>query len=995
MMVGGARLVALVLVALPGIAAAQVRKPRPVQQPIVRDTSRQQPSRVPGAPGRAVREVPGDSARRDSTAQFSPPDAIMEALLKKTGYTVTRYEGDVVTFDALTKAFAIAAAAAQKAMVEREGQRVVTDSTIVYTDRTRSVNVSGHFEIVPGGGQAPIAGAGTANYNLAERSGRLTNATVVTEEQGQRWFINSLIAKTVVGDSVRRIPSRLYGLGGSLTSCDDSIPDYHFELKEIKRTEKTLVARPAVLYIRDIPVMWLPFVFQDIRPGRRSGILPPRFGASDIVRNNPGYRRHIENIGYYWALNDYMDATTWVDWRSATGGDSIDPGWYRLNAEYKYYWMSRFVQGRLASAYTRQRDGNTNTAISWGHDQRLGSERRIQMDANYVTSTRLQRQNTFNPYQAIATIRSSFNYSDKIGPASLSLGGRRTQFPGRKQVDQELPTFSLTTGSLALAPWLIWTPSFRFSESDNLHIDQPGTFTTRAIADATGRVIRTDTLNRNRFDRSISFDTPLKIFGFELRNAFNIRDQLNDYPEEKIVYPGADSSRKELRVFAKTFRTDVDWNPIFTLPPFFQNRFKLTPSVSLQNVDPRAFWVRSDLSGGRFVHQGKRLSYAVSAAPTIFGIWPGFGPFTRFRHSISPTLAYSIAPAAKVSDEYLEAFGDQKQHYLGSLPQSAVTLGLSQNVEAKVRPSSVDSTQSDAGQKLKLLSMQFSSLTYDFERAKAAHRQLAGLTTENFGTRVSSDLVPGLDLSVDYSLFLGSTQSDTAEFKPFLTRVASTFRISQRDNPFAVITRLFGKAVPDVSPAPLVGPGQSPQEAEMTRRQAAQPVAGQASRGSQFVVPPTKGWEATFSFSTSRTRPAKGGRVIEFDPRQRCDIYKTISPFTYDECLRAPIPSTDQPIPSTTAGAPYVQVPAQTSLSSALNFELTPKWSAAWQTSYDFEQHQFASQVVSLQRDLHDWRANFGFTHSPNGNFAFTFFIALKPQPELKFDYSRASYRGR
>src|SRR5207237_2423590 len=142
----------------------------------------------------------------------------------------------------------------------------------------------------------------------------------------------------------------------------------------------------------------------------------------------------------------------------------------------------------------------------------------------------------------------------------------------------------------------------------------------------TGKVIDSTLINRSRYDRTISFDTPFKIFGVELRNAFNIRDQLNDFPEEKIVYPGADSARKETRVFARTFRTDVDWNPTFTLPAFFQNRFKLTPSVSLQNVDPRAFWVRSDLSGGRYVHQSKRLSYSVSAAPTLFGLFPGFGP---------------------------------------------------------------------------------------------------------------------------------------------------------------------------------------------------------------------------------------------------------------------------------------------------------------------------------------------------------------------------------
>ena len=88
-------------------------------------------------------------------------------------------------------------------------------------------------------------------------------------------------------------------------------------------------------------------------------------------------------------------------------------------------------------------------------------------------------------------------------------------------------------------------------------------------------------------------------------------------------------------------------------------------------------------------------------------------------------------------------------------------------------------------------------------------------------------------------------------------------------------------------------------------------------------------------------------------------------------------------------------MPSQTSLSSQLQFQLTQKWSASWNTSYDFEQRQFASQIASLQRDLHDWRAIFAFTRSPNGNFAFNFFIALKPQPDLKFDYSRATVRSR
>jgi hypothetical protein len=73
---------------------------------------------------------------------------------------------------------------------------------------------------------------------------------------------------------------------------------------------------------------------------------------------------------------------------------------------------------------------------------------------------------------------------------------------------------------------------------------------------------------------------------------------------------------------------------------------------------------------------------------------------------------------------------------------------------------------------------------------------------------------------------------------------------------------------------------------------------------------------------------------------------------------------------------------------------LTARWSAHWTTNYDLETHEFASQIVQLQRDLHDWRALFGYTQSPNGNFAFTFTISLKAEPDIKFDYNRSTVRS-
>ena len=97
---------------------------------------------------------------------------------------------------------------------------------------------------------------------------------------------------------------------------------------------------------------------------------------------------------------------------------------------------------------------------------------------------------------------------------------------------------------------------------------------------------------------------------------------------------------------------------------------------------------------------------------------------------------------------------------------------------------------------------------------------------------------------------------------------------------------------------------------------------------------------------------------------------------------------------STTAGGSFFQVPPQTSINWRTSFDLTPKWSASWSTSYDAVRHEFASHQVTLQRDLHDWRAMFGFTQAPNGNFAFTFYVSLKAEPDLKFNYDRTSYKS-
>ncbi len=970
--------VSFALVAPHGLAA-QVKKVTPSLPAPRRDTVRARP----------------DTTRRDSTAadsskttdliKWNPTDSVMEALMKRPGYTATKYQGDQVVFNAQTRTLELKG---RKAGITRD-QTVLVGDTIIYNDSTKIMIARGDTVILrdPQRQAADVIARGEMAYNVELHRGIVTNisTSVVT---GQTWFVSGKQA-AFVSDSTRGRETVFYARNGTITSCDDSIPDYHFQAKEIKMVSKNImVARPAVLYIGDVPVMWLPFIFQDMRSGRRSGVLTPRFGVSELFRNSPTYRRHAENIGYYFAISDYMDAQFAFDWRSGARATDGDPGWVRVNGDLQYRWLDRFVTGRFSLFRHAQRNGTTNTGLTWTHSQDFSQSTHLTTNINYVTNTFIQRTTTFNPVQVLATISSQANYQTKVGPASISLGGTRTQYPGRNEVAQSFPNFGIQVPTLSLTPWLEWGPGFSFQTDQRLNIDQAGEFTYRFFTNASGAP-DSARLKRNTRNTSSSFQTPLKIGGFSWSNSFTMNDQEINAPATIVIVDVNDSSKKSSRVFAKTFSTALDWQTGVTLPSFLQGSLKISPSVSFQNVDGHAFWVRTEQSGGRFVHQTKRAVAGLSASPTLFALFPGFGAVTRFRHSITPILTYNYAPTADISTEFLRALNKSKQGYLGALAQNRVTLSLSHVLEAKLR--STDTSSTAEPKKIKILAMNFSPLSYDFERARQTHR--SGFVTDAFSTDFTSDLIPGFRAAVRYSLYQGDILSDSARFKPFREGIDASFTVNGQSGIFGVLSRVFGRAVPAKNPQ-IERVEPSPDDA-LANRVASTPVAGISARNRQFNVPETAGWQATLQYSSSRQRPPTGnGIVIDEDPTSKCLIYQA-NPIVYQQCVQAEAANSNGgvAITRTTAGGPFIRTPPRDNLQSQMSFHLTPKWSGSWITNYDFQARKFGSHQVSLQRALHDWKAIFAFTQAPNGNFAFNFFIALNAEPDLKFNYDKQTYR--
>ncbi|MBK6455611.1 MAG: LPS-assembly protein LptD [Gemmatimonadetes bacterium] len=984
-----------------------------------------------------------DSAKARLMAEWDAPDSVMSDLLTRRGFSVTRYQGKNVIFKALEHTMNLVG---KRAAVQRDSATLVGD-TIQFNDSTNIVIARGDTLLLrdPSQGQDDILALGSIRYDVNNRRGVVRDVTT-SVESGQRWIVQGNVA-AFKGDSSDTGQSAFYARDGWLTSCEELEPHYHFAARELKLVSKNvMVARPAILYIADVPVMWLPFVFQDMRPGRRSGILAPRLGFNQIFRQSPFMRRTIEDIGYYFALNDYVDAQVSMDWRSDARSTAFDPGYLKFTGQMQYKWRDRFISGTLASSYHYLRNGQTNIQYSLNHQQEFSQRTRLNATFNYVTNTTIQRNISFNPQQSLQTIRSSLNYTTGRGPVTVNIGGTQTQYPGRSQLDRDFPSLGITTKPIRVGENFTWSPGLNITNSQSFDIDQVGDFAYRYRRDSLTGVLDSTKVRRNTRRSTISFETPVQIYGFNWRNSIRISDQLNDFPQRRTIYTNVnDTTSRVERVFARDYVTGLDWDTGFNLPSFFQGSWNLTPSVSFQKVDGRSpLVVRTERTGGKFLTQSMRPSYGVSLGPKLYRFFPGFGPVAAIRHSIEPTMQFAYTPKGNVSNEFLAAMGDIAQGYLGNNEQNTISLGLSTVFEAKLRGRDTDGDSASArlaggdsagapglpgavgGQgfpsgtggfggaassggvgpdnerKIKLLSLTFTTLSYDFVRARKSTGG-TGLNNRNFDYTARSDLLPGFDFGVSYSLFQGDPVSDTARFKPYREGMRGTLSLDGNSPLVRGMARMLGIRMMDEAErrSRETRQGQGPGGMQQQRGSggmggglvANRPIQGSVNQAA-LQIPSGQGWRVNLSYSASRQRPPTGSNVQSLDPTIVCEQFRLSNPLGYDACVRQQQTSgsVSNPYESTTRGSTYFVSPPQSSVQGNMSFHITEKWGAQWQTTYDVQRNEFASHVVSLQRELHDWDAIFAFSRSPNGNFSFNFFIALKAQPDIKFNYDRPQF---
>ena len=923
---------AVILLCLLGSGSLGAQNPPPAPpRPPARDTMRARP---PTASQDTMRRGGGsmDTATARAlglptgpTRSFPAPDSIIDSLLKLKDYRVTRYVAETLIVQGDSQTIFLR----KEAYVDRDGTQLEAEA-VRYHQASCQLNAAGDPHLFDQG--TVLIGEGM-RYDTCVRRGTVRDALTDFQQGGVTWFMRGNL-------QVDSGSSRVFADGAAITSDPQPVPDYHFQAAQAKWINKrTMVARPAVLYVRDVPVMWLPFIFQDIRGGRRSGILFPRFGLNDLVRTSRSYSRHITDFGYYFAINDYTDLLVSGDW--------FDDRNVSFHAQAGYRWIDRFMQGSFT--YTRTNEigegaGSNNTRIGWNHSQRFDSRTDFNASLDYSTNGRVIQRNSLNPYEVTSRISSSATFNKRFSWATLTIGGSRNQELSQNATSQTFPTISLTPSAIAITPSINWSPSFTYNNSQEFHTAAGSLPIPAEPGDSLP--FKNLPLFASSRTTTMNVQTPIRLGRWNWTNSIGYVDEVR-HGRTALTFTDASGIVHNL-LFAETFSTKVEWQTGINLPTLLSSTWKIQPGVSIVNATTAGpFMIRNQFTGGDWVQQGKRLQFSASTTPTFFGFFPGFGPFSRIRHSISPLISWQYAPGVTVDSVYAHAIDPTGLRLdTHSDPQQTINVGLSQNFEAKFKPPPGDTSSTAQPRKIRLLSINTSAISYNIEQAKQPGR--TGWQTPSISNTFLSDLLPGFQLGITHDLFKGQVGTDSADFDPFLTSLTASFQVSPAT--LHGVARLFGLRS---------GPAPPPPAPDTTERENDLP----GSQSDQF-----RQYQGGTRSDLAHGAGLSGGRGFSLG----VSFSSTRSRFDTSAALR--------------------DAPGRRTTNLTLSFSPTRNWTANWGTSYDLGTRQFAYHSVTFQRDLRRWRASFSFQKTGSGNFAFTFNIALNDQPDIRFDYDQTTY---
>ncbi|MFO7891915.1 MAG: putative LPS assembly protein LptD [bacterium] len=375
-------------------------------------------------------------------------------------------------------------------------------------------------------------------------------------------------------------PKLLYISDAKFTTCDLDDPHFHFWAKKMRiDVNKKVIAKPLVMYIGNIPVAGLPFLYFPIRKGRKSGFIIPRYGESSLQG------RYLSGFGYYWAASEYWDIKSTVDYFEKSG--FILKGQLNYNLRYK-------LRGSVSGSWTRKDFDLSGTKerrwnLNINHSQTISPTLSLNINGSFVSSGNLYKDLSSNRNLRLKnTIRSNATLRKKLsGSKNLTINLNQTRNLTSGETEETLPRISFRGGTSPVfkrpeeQKEIKWYHNIIFSYSSEAQSKKK-------------KVLQSDstfTTTRDMgWDHNINISSPQKIFTY-LTWSPNIRYDETWYGKQKEYFLDPETNTIDFREkegfyslrtfnFSSSFGTKLygTFNPFFLKNTAF--RHVVTPNLS-------------------------------------------------------------------------------------------------------------------------------------------------------------------------------------------------------------------------------------------------------------------------------------------------------------------------------------------------------------------------------------------------------------------------------
>ncbi|TCM63716.1 LPS-assembly protein [Acinetobacter calcoaceticus] len=247
-------------------------------------------------------------------------------------------------------------------IIDQQGRMIRANEVTI--DKTQTyANAKGNVQLAQGG---LIAQSDQINYNLKDQTGQLNNSFYISEDTHAHGHASKI---------ERTSPTNVVMSDATYSTCPpEQKPTWQIKAKSIELDQETGrgITKNTKLYIKDTPVMAIPYFNFPIDDRRTTGLLSPSFGYS----NQGGFQI---NTPIYLNLAPNYDATLTPMLYSSRG--------VMLNGELRYM-TENFGQGKIWGGYLpsdRDYKDQDRKDFHFSHEWLINEQWSTNVEYNYVS----------------------------------------------------------------------------------------------------------------------------------------------------------------------------------------------------------------------------------------------------------------------------------------------------------------------------------------------------------------------------------------------------------------------------------------------------------------------------------------------------------------------------------------------------------------------------------------------------------------------------------